>query len=219
MGFDMFIIDNMSTDGTRRYLKEQKIPHCIIDTDGCFDLRPLLAEMNNQLHRIKPDWFIYHGMDVFPVFNTTLQQCIMDCECSNHNQIALNQYSIHAFDEEYFKGENPFNVYFQYRLRFPQIPLISKYHNSVEITPDCVNIYNSKIRIMDGAFFELHVFNTPKKRADVVARREKAWENGMPANWGTHYREEKNAGFKPPICKDIRDNIELFELYSKLGVL
>jgi len=58
-GFDMFVVDNMSNDSCVEYMKRNGIGHTQVDTDGAFDLRPLLAEMNTQLHRIRPDWFIY----------------------------------------------------------------------------------------------------------------------------------------------------------------
>ena len=115
--FKMFIIDNISNDGTKEYLESNNISHSFIDTDNAFDLRPLLAEMNIKLHEIKLDWFIYHGMDVFPIFTTSLQENIIECETSGFNQISLPQYTFFNLKEKLIE-ENPFKTYFNYRDRF-----------------------------------------------------------------------------------------------------
>lgn len=218
-GLQMFIIDNMSNDGSLEYLEHYDIPHTSIDTDGCFDLRPLLAEMNVQLHRIKPDWFIYEGMDVFPVFRTSIRDCIKHAELNGFNVLSMPQILI--FETGEGKNNNPFTNHFKYRVRYEQMALIAKYTDRVFITPDYINYIDEPCRyfICDGALFEAHFFNTPEKRADVFARRRKAWKNGMPSNWGTHYLEEEAAKFKPPmhLIKDIKENTELFELYKKLS--
>lgn len=63
--FDLFIVDNMSNDGTYEFLKQHQIAHSRIDTDGAFHLFMLQEEINKKIHEIKPDWVIYHGADMF----------------------------------------------------------------------------------------------------------------------------------------------------------
>lgn len=213
-GFDMFIVDNMSTDGSVEFMQANGIEFCQIDTNEVFDLRPLLVEMNVQLHRIKPDWFIYEGMDVFPTFATTLQNEIAHIESSGYTQISLPQLLIYA----YKPFENPFRECNRYRIRYESLALISKYTEDVYISPDCINIPNKNVWRGNGAFFELHCYNTPERRAELLERRRRAWENGMPSNWGTHYQEEAYTGFVWPRerTQDIKDNEYYNWLFKKL---
>ena len=213
---DMFVIDNMSNDGTAEYLHENNIQHSFIDTNNCFDLRPLLKEMQRQLHINKPDWFIYHGMDVFPMTYAGIKQSIRAAELMGFNMISGTQFT---FCNVGYKqtAANPFVGNYHYKITFTGA-MICKYDSSVKITPDCILHPNPFIMNSELAYIETHVFNTPERRQEILERRQRAWGNDMPRNWGTHYQEEAHTGFITPIekCKDVRDNKWLWDLYGRM---
>lgn len=209
------IIDNMSTDGTVEFCEKNKIAFSQIDTNNCFDLRKLLSEMQNILHIIKPDWFIYLGMDAFPIFeNGIIKEC-MQAENEGYNMIALSQYTFQNTGEE-MTFINPFANNFHYQLTFTG-SLIAQYHPAATITPDRLHLPDPRVYFSKGAIFESHCWNTPERRAEILERRQRAWLNGMPKNWGTHYLNEQHTNyiFAKEKCKDVRTEKDLFELYLK----
>ena len=66
---DLYVIDNMSNDGSWEWLQENNIKSHRFDTDGMFYLKALQKEMVKTVHKEKPDWAIYNGCDLFPLIN------------------------------------------------------------------------------------------------------------------------------------------------------
>ena len=58
---DLYVIDNMSNDGSWEWLQENNIKSHRFDTDGMFYLKALQKEMVKTVHKEKPDWAIYNG--------------------------------------------------------------------------------------------------------------------------------------------------------------
>ena len=63
---DLYIIDNMSNDGSWEWLQKNNIKSHRFDTNEMFDLKALQGEIISTVHKEKPNWVIYNGCDLFP---------------------------------------------------------------------------------------------------------------------------------------------------------
>ncbi len=226
-GVEMYVIDNMSTDGTKQYLEKYNIPHHSIDTDGAFDLRPLLSEITTAIHKVKPDWLIYSGMDMFFVDkDSTIKELCKRIRIHDPiakvNFVSCNQYTfLHTSKKNATTPTtgNPFQNNFHYQFNGKHT-FIAKYHPEITITPDRINspLADEYLIISDTVIFETHAAKTINDRIQLLKRRQKAWDNGMNRNWGWHYRQQAEQGFIFPEDQqtDIRTQPHLFELYKKL---
>lgn len=212
---DLFIIDNMSNDGTADWLKENKIPHSFIDTDNSFDLRPLLAEMTKKIHELKPDWFIYAGVDMFFEAQDGLKVMVENADRDGCTQIEMKIRTVFNVGEKVKKG-NPFANYF-YVSREKSGIYLSKYDESVRIIPDQIIRNNIVVKEDGGIIFEMHASKSISERKETLRRRQKAWDGGLDYNYGSHYRdgEKRNFTYTKAECFDVR-KINEFELYKRL---
>lgn len=215
---DLFIIDNMSNDGSVQWMKENKIPHSFIDTNNSFDLRPLLNEMTNKIHELKPDWFIYAGVDMFYESQEGLRLMIENADREGFTQIKMKLRTTRNVGEGRKEG-NPFCNYF-YVGEEQHRTLLSKYHESIKIVPDGIRRDGTIIKQDGGVIFEMHASKSPGERKETAKRRERAWKNGLNRGFGKHYRTglKHNFIFSKSKCSDIRKMKE-FELYKRLQQL
>lgn len=215
---DLFIIDNMSNDGTDTWLKENNIKHSFIDTNDSFDLRPLLTDMENKIHELKPDWFIYCGVDMFYEAEEGFHNMIENAEKDGFTQIQTDQYVIRNVGEGDKPG-NPFCSHFYSSPKYNYI-LISKYDKSIQIVPDGIKRENILIK-QGGICFEMHASKSVEERMETLHRRKKAWKEGLDTNYGSHYvnLQTKNFTFNKSECVDIRELKQEFELYKKLPLI
>ena len=213
-GIDLYVIDNMSNDGTEEFLNEKNIPRSFVDTNNAFDLRPLLYAMDRKIHELKPDWFIYSGVDMFPEAPEGIRNMIEAADRQGFTQIQMKQY-IFRYTGEHKPG-NPFANYFYYN-HAPEMSLITKYDRSVVISPDRVTRENIVLKRDAGIFFEMHASKLPEERMETLRRREAAWKNGMNRGWGHHYPAEAKINFtyRSTQCLDIRRTQDFF-MYSRL---
>ena len=210
-GLYLYVIDNMSNDGTKEFLEQNNIQHSFLDTDGAFDLRPLLDETNRMLHEIKPDWFIYSGVDMFYESKKGIRGSIESADAEGYSSLRTLCYTIRSTGE--YREGNPFKVY-HCATKGAQLTLISKYNECIKIIPD--QIFGKKGIVKDeGNFYEMHGTKRPEERKETLRRREKAWDNGMNKGWGTHYLDGDavNFTFNKESMLDLSDDI----LYKKLG--
>lgn len=211
-GLDLFVIDNMSNDGSKEFMEEHDIAHSFIDTGGAFDLRPLIKATNDKIRELKPDWFIYSGVDMFYESENGIRKDIEDCNAANNvNAIITDIYSIR------FVGENirePFKNF--YATKGLTNIFIAKYAPYIFISPDKINGITGSV-VSGGTFFEIHATKTPEERRETYERRKLAWERGMNKAWGTHYTafDTINWTFNKLNAINLSNNV----LYQKLGSL
>ena len=189
---DLYVIDNMSNDGTWEYLQKNKIKSHRVNTNESFDLIALQKEIVKTLHKEKPDWVVYNGADLF--FQTdgpkTLYEHIISADTEGINLLEMSCIYMYNTGEDTSKF-NPFNTYFYYR-PFMTITMIHKYHKDVHYHADRVDVPNPKKKRLPGVIINFGQAKTLEEREDTFKRRKKAWDSGkLHKDLGGHYREGK----------------------------
>jgi hypothetical protein len=204
-GLEIYVIDNMSDDGTWEWLQEHNIPSHRIDTNGSFDLNALQREIETTTHKLSPDWLCYTGCDLFTLIKNPLIDEIKKANQLGYNKLAFKCYHIfntgetllgNIFDT-YFMG-GAFNTqYFNNPSKLPpvnptpqnNIGLIIKYHPDFSLYGDDVNLPNPQTFSPPGILINYGYTKSAEKRNQTLARRQKAWSNNeTPKGWGFHYR-------------------------------
>lgn len=203
-GCDVYIIDNMSNDGTWEWLQENGIPSHRFDSMEAFQLEWLQEEMVKTLHRIKPAWFVWFAPDMFHVHIRTIRQMVEVAEHNNCNQIFSPCYSFKRI-----KGEDdytPLPLYFRYAVFTKMVQFCSKYHENLSIFADRISIPNPKV-LNSGIIFEYGGCKPFAIQDTKLKRRQKAWELGTPPTHGSHYLTGKKTNW----IHDKKDLIDVWE--------
>lgn len=188
-GVNLYIIDNMSTDGTIEYLESENIPHHRFDTSGSFDLIALQSEIVKTLHIIKPDWFIYHGADLFFFTPYGIKYDIYRADADGHTSLSLRYLEVRNTGEESTPDSNPLMTYY-YAHRGMKLRMVSKYHGDIELKGD--NIYDTSSKFIEGGcIVNWGMSKSKEEREETFARRVKAWKSGLPTKMGSHYKEAR----------------------------
>jgi hypothetical protein len=204
-GIDLYIIDNMSDDGTWEYLQENNIPSHRLDTNGTFDLIRLQSEVIKVLHQIKPDWYIYHGADLFFFTPDGIKNDIIKTDKEGYDSISLKHLEIRNSGENFELGMNLFDTYFFGTIE-PDLTMIGKYSNNIEIIADNINHIKTK-NIKSGLLVNYGMTKSKEEREETLRRRQKAWESGLNKNYGIHYPmgQKINWTWDRNILTDIRN--------------
>lgn len=202
---DLYIIDNMSTDGTWEYLKENNIPSHRFDTQNRFNLVKLQGELIKTLHNIKPDWFIYHGCDTFYYTKNGLRNDIEIANNHGYDSISLMGISLKNTGEKRSNDQNPLNTYFHGNPS-KEFIMLGKYQDQIKIHGDNIKCFNKKI-INDGVIVNYGMTKRVKEREETFARRQLAWrKDGLRKDFGGHYQlgSQKKWIWKMNEVKDLR---------------
>lgn len=214
---ELFVIDNMSNDGTDKWLKENNISNSMLDTNECFNLDANHIAMNENLHRIKPDWFIYGDADMFYEFKGGLRGAINAADKEGFNLIEVTVLELPNTGLPII-NKSPFGNYFLTNKLTIKRTLICKYSPAVSISVDHIAHPSPSIKRMNnGICFEVHACKTTGQRMETYKRRQRAWENGLNKDYGTHYISGAKDNFivSEDNCIDIR-NMPEFYLYKRL---
>jgi len=186
-GLDIYILDNMSDDGSWEWLIKNKIPSERIDTAGQFHLGILQKATDNAIKRIKPEWVIYLGMDSFAMTENKLCDEITQTSQKGYNIIQMTWGNMLNIGESRNKFD-PFNTYFYYASIRQKIRLIWKYHSLCRLFADEI-IYPKSPKVLNLKGIILNYGNTKplNQRKETLRRRRKAWKKGLTKGWGTHY--------------------------------
>ena len=98
-GVDVCVIDNDSTDGTRR-IAEQFVGRGVIRLDtlpfpGVFALLPILQNEQRLANEIDADWFVHHDADEIreaPSAGVTLAQAVEEADARGYNAINFDEF-------------------------------------------------------------------------------------------------------------------------------
>lgn len=223
---EMFVIDNLSNDGTKEFLESKNIPHCSFDTNESFDLTALQVVLTQKIHELKPDWFIYSAGDMFYETFDGLRNTILKCDAEGYNKIGMKLRQFPNIGEE-IKPGNPFynHIFACKKIEYDCFTdirtLIAKYSDNVRIDPDDIVLDNPVIKENAGIIFEMHACKTTEDRMQTYHRRKKAWENGLNNKYGAHYAmgAEHKFIFDKDRCINIEELPEEFILYKRLQQL
>jgi len=179
-GLNLYVLDNYSTDGTWQWLRDNNIDSERIDTDDSFDLRILQAGILKVVNKIKPEWIIYNGADLFPITEIPLRDFLSNIK---EDVVTMHTLSVCNTGEN---SDNPFDYNFYNSDRL--VDMISRYHKDMKWSGDDVVLKNSKKMIASGVMLNFGSTKSVKEREETYKRRIKAWNNGMRKNWGSHYK-------------------------------
>jgi hypothetical protein len=192
---DLYIIDNMSDDGSWEWLQENNIPSHRFDTDGAFNLRLLQDEIVRTIHKLEPYWVIYNGCDLFPITDKTLYDSIMDIDKEGYNIASIDYIGFHNTGETNDNNFDPFNTYF-YHGKSTVLNMIHKYHKDVVYNGDSVSIPNKRVKKLEGVMVNYGNTKPAEERNQTLERRKKAWLQGENRGHGVHYLMGKKNNWK-----------------------
>lgn len=187
---NLYIIDNMSNDGSWEYLNDNNIPCHQIDTNDEFHLEKLQKEIIKTTHKLKPDWVVYNGADLFFQLkeNISLYEYIKKVDEWGFNLIQSRWINFYNTGEQH-KIFNPFQTYYYYKLVKDPISLIYKYDKNIAYFGDLVLLENPTVNKFNGITINMGNTKPKEQRFETFKRRQLAWENGMKNGHGMHYKE------------------------------
>jgi len=188
-----YFIDNMSDDGTWEWLQSNNINSHRIDTNGSFDLRKLQDEIVKTIHRLKPDWIIYNGCDLFPITLKPLADELEIVDQKGYNTVWIDCINMFNTGEEK-KGFDPINTYFYFG-SINRFKMIHKYNPVLRYLADDVSFPNQKTTNINGVMINYGNTKSKEERSKTLERRRKAWKEGEPRGHGTHYLEGEKRGW------------------------
>lgn len=191
-GCQLYVIDNMSTDGTWEWLQDNKIPSHRKDTKNSFQLEWLFDDLVKTLHSIKPDWFLIAGIDMFHVLEPNrICDTIAEAELCGFNQIRENYLFQCANTGSEVYNHDMRKIYFYAKKMSHNCCYISKYDPEVKIHADVITIPNIKT-MYNGVMFDYGACKPKAVNEEKLRRRQKAWDEfGTPRGHGIHYRQGK----------------------------
>jgi len=200
---DVYVIDNMSTDGTWEWMQKNNIPGHRLDTDDSFDLRILQREVENTLPLINPDWVVYTSADLYFIAREPLKDYIEKVDAMGYNQLSIICWSAFNTGEKFGL---PLPAHYYYAAPWTNVVMISKYDRGFSMNGDYITIDNARCYTAKHAMAINYGACKPREEQEVkLARRKKAWANGMRAQQGRHLLSGQKTNW-------IRDRTKLRDL-------
>lgn len=195
-GLTMRYFDNESTDGSKEWAEQHDVLVGEINTDGAFDLRLILPELNEDLIAESPHWFCMLGVDLFICPTTDVRLCdfvakhgkVIDCLETQYANICFTgtecqDGNLRHFDRAAIKGE--------YSMAFSTYTLMVKYHPSAFMAADKINIpewWEPSQVAKEWWLINFGHTKTASERQETFERRKLAWKRGLTEFAGAHYR-------------------------------
>ena len=203
-GCQLFVLDNMSDDGTYEWLVANGVECARFDTGGAFHLHVLQRELNKHIVRIKPDWICYTGADLFIITNKTIKETIEYYHAKKVTQIKLPCYNVvntgekfsTPLQENYFRGG-----------LYKDLSLLSKYEEGFTLCNDDIGLKNNITEKVKGIIINYGGCKPAKEQEEKFRRRNKAWNEGLPSNIGRHFKTGKSKDW----VYDINSTIDLMD--------
>jgi hypothetical protein len=188
-GCNIYIIDNMSTDGTWEWLQENNIPSHRFDTKGTFHLSMLTQEMIRTVRQIKPVWALRFDSDSFIVFKDYKIADVL----KSYSELGINMVRNSVFQPSRTGNED--NNIKEYWNKFTNghvtnidLCFIAQYRNDIDWGGDRWNYKSTREhKIHTGIFINYGNCKDVQELSEKKDRRTKAYELGEKKEYGTHY--------------------------------
>lgn len=184
-GLYVYVIDNMSTDGTYEWLVENKVDCHRFDTQNAFQLQWLQNEMITVIEQLKPDWFVWFAPDLFHIFEKNIWEEMNIAEEEGYNQIKSVCYCFKNIGNIDYSNPLPGQCTHAYINRGTL--LISKYQKGISIKADRISLPNLTMIKNTGIILEYGGCKSIAIQEAKLKRRKRAWELGTPKGHGIHY--------------------------------
>ena len=214
-GCDLLILDNYSTDGTYEWLVDNGIKTGRVDTNETFHLEVLQAALTKELPIYNPDWIIYTGIDIYMIFDKTIEDTINEADALGYNSISTNCVNIYNTGED--RGFPLKDHYFHGDME-GRINMIAKYNPLLYFRADSIQINDPKVFESEGILINYGNAKSTEEREITYERRKKAWEAGLNNTYGSHYRSGHETGWIRPksATEDMRDRPDIFKYIKKI---
>ena len=199
-GIDLYVINNESTDGTREYLVSNKIPFHDLHTGGSFNLDAIHADILETAGRIKPEWLIFLGCDLFAQTRVTTKELLSK---TKENLVYLPTYIVVNTGEV---PGNPLYTYY-YVQQYINLPLIVRWHSRIGLSGDSFSHPNPTSIVADGFLINYGMTKPKEEMEQTLERRKKAWSEGLKITRGKHYlkAQQRNWTWNRDDLRDIRN--------------
>lgn len=181
---ELLILDNYSTDGTFDYLKASGVITRRVNTNDTFHLGLLQAALVNDLSKIKPDWVVYTGIDVYYSFPGTIREEIEKAGSKGFNMISVQHFAMCNTGEKF---RLPLQNNFFYARKGGRLRMIAKYSKHFHFEGDSILIPDPCIYDSPGVLINYGNCKPKEEREESYARRQKAWAMGLYRIYGIHY--------------------------------
>ena len=211
-GCDIFVLDNHSTDGTPEYLKEHQVNYKIKPTGGAFDLLALQKGLIAEIREQQPDWVVYSGIDIRYHFRATIRDAVLDADREGFNLIGVQYFNMYATGERFAL---PMEKTYFYGRNLRRLYMIARYVEPFCFDADRIVIPDRKIFQSDGCLINYGNCKPAAEREETYRRRKKAWDRGLDRNYGIHYNEGHERGWR--WNKDEMIDIRTTEYYDYIN--
>jgi hypothetical protein len=185
-GCELFVLDNISNDGTYEWLQGNGVECERFNTNGAFHLHILQQELNKHIARIKPDWVCYTGADLFIITDKTLRETIEHYDAIGVTQIKLPCYNAVNTGETFAL---PLQKYFIRGGLYRDLSLICKFSDGFTVVNDNAGSANNITEKANGIIINYGGCKPAREQEEKLRRRKKAWDEGLPSNLGKHFRK------------------------------
>ena len=212
-GCHLFVLDHMSNDGTFERLQKLGIDCARVDTGGSFHLDILQRELDKFIHRIKPDWVVYAGIDLFHIPEHGLKNTIEFCSQNGYNKIQLDCWSaLHRGEPD----ETPLHKNFFFAERWRPLTMIARYDRGFKLNRDDILTGSRSLPFYDkkGLSINYGACKPIAEQEEKLKRRRKAWREGLNRTYGQHFEIGKRSGWRYEGGIDLR-GLEQYELITK----
>lgn len=206
-GCNVYILDNYSKDGTYEWLLENDIPCHRVNTNEEFSVNVLQKELMNTVHRLKPDWVIFGGADLYHVTKIPIAQYIEKIDSMGYNILHLPIISPLNTGEEY--GLPLCDYYFNV-IKDRTMPMIAKYEAGFNLFGDTMSLSNPRHYISnEGMSINYGACKTAEEQDAKLERTLKSWKSGgTNKGHSVHYPKGKQLNWIYPksMTFDIRNS-------------
>ena len=183
-GVNIYIIDNMSNDGTYEWLVKNNVECSRFDTKESFNLNKLQKELTRIVTIKKPDWVVYASADLYYVFDKTIKETIEEANIKGYNQLNVKCYGALNTGEKF---KTPLQETYKYGVVWKTLKMNAKYVDGFKMRGDDIFINKSNPVNVGGIMINYGGCKPMREQKEKLKRRKKAWTEGLNPRTGKHF--------------------------------